>query len=423
MTRKAAALALLLVWPVAARAANDPEPDVEWVFQARNRFSHENTRTFCDLKRVGESPVRRHMVLSPDESTLYVASVDTMYGVNTDTGKLRWMFECMDCRAEPSLSLSRDGAVLYVGSVGSDLKPVLLALHADTGEEKWKFTLHKSFAMCFFPTVTPDGSHVIASILGREAGLLAMDAPTGRVLWNYTDLYGRAMHYAAVHPDGHTAYVRAFYQKKGSRKHKRDELHAVDVATGERKWFWRDADGPFTDTYAPVLSPNGREVYVWTRRETLYALDSATGAVLWEHKPGYRIWSVDFSPDGSSVFFGDSRGGILHNLDLSTLTQRWAFRTVRSTGSWLKSILGLSAAGSLATDAKGRAIFTGTSNGDVFALSPNGTRLWSKTISGRDVKSIVVGHNRGGETVFVRADADVFALTGHATHFHEHTEL
>ena len=100
-----------------------------------------------------------------------------------------------------------------------------------------------------------------------------------------------------------------------------DEFVALDLATGEVAWRYREIDHRFPFYASAAVLPD--RIVVAGRDKLVRALQPTTGGLLWSFAAGSK---VDSSPVVASgrVYFGTT-GGTLFGLDLSSGEERWRF--------------------------------------------------------------------------------------------------
>ena len=214
--------------------------------------------------------------------TVYVR--DGAWGVralDARTGTLLWKSPFLDIGfAAPTVV----GGLVYVGSYNG----YVYALDATTGSIVW------SYATAGFI----EGSSVVVSgglayVSSGDMNLYALDATTGALLWKaplgpqeYNQPLTPALANGVVYAEGD------------------GDLQAFDAGTGAPLWSTPLADG---HVGSPVVA-NG-VVYIpgWYQGH-IYALDAASGAVIWSYKAGGQV--ADPVIVNGMLFFGSSD----HNL-------------------------------------------------------------------------------------------------------------
>ena len=203
---------------------------------------------------------------SPSNNVYYLAqnptSPDdgTVVALNIRDGSVRWKFDAK--RVVPPVA---GVGVVYVTTVLGGL----YALDGATGAVRWH-------CACGGVPVAGDGV-VYAAIDGH---LAALDSATGRVRWEQT-MFGQL----TLTPD--TVYVRVTpIRAQGAPVS--STLYALDPATGTIRWsFARTGEG-----FDPPFSADGAVYFgshLTANTPNIYAVDAATGAVLWKQPAGSDV--------------------------------------------------------------------------------------------------------------------------------------
>ena len=163
--------------------------------------------------------------------------------------------------------------------------------------------------------------------VGEKGGVyVLLDAKTGAFIWNtvvgaggdqggfeWGTAYDGTRIYASITNQHHLPYNLTENGVLSSDGHDGGSWAALDPATG--KILWQTAD-PQTETlpalgtvgvwvFAPVTSANG-VVYTASMAKTgneMYALDAATGAILWQYSAGSSVNAAPAVVDGT-VYWG-----------------------------------------------------------------------------------------------------------------------
>ena len=239
---------------------------------------------------------------------LYVATDrGEVHALDAATGKTRWTRKAAEkmIGATPAWA---DGRILLGGHDRH-----LRAISADTGEEAWKI---KTDERVLAAPAVAGGIVYFASWDGR---LRAARVATGEVLWTYvlgevvvTRGFRGAREVSPVEINaapavsGGVVYVALH-----------NELHAVDAATGKRRWVF---EGSFGDADAPTVINDGA-VYQGTSLG-LVVLDAGTGQERWRFPTEKNVMAAAAVRDG--VVFVSSWNDRLYALDAATGKQRWA---------------------------------------------------------------------------------------------------
>jgi outer membrane protein assembly factor BamB len=240
----------------------------------------------------------------------------------------------------------------------------LYGLDPDTGEERWSVQVGNVDREVFI-----NGGIVFVAGPG---GLTAVDARTGRVLWELAGLEGPAV-WPIVSDDG-TVYVSSLRDRYPLR------LHALDASTGKPRWT------------APALGVSVAAgqgmVVVEQAPNTLHGHDASTGEERWRlNVPGGASTRPVVIGD-LAVLAADS--GTALGIDLETGQIRWQ-----------------TAVGTFGTPVVvgDRLAFVGTTEG-VRAIDPgDGSVTWSLE-SGSGVESLALQ----GNTLIAGAGGEVYGL-------------
>lgn len=105
------------------------------------------------------------------------------YGLNLNTGKVRWVREIANQTGTDSWAVMADGglAIFALSDDDETNTSQLIALEADSGEERWTFSLNTSLHNVA-PAFTEGGSSLVFA--DSDAGLYKLAADSGRLLWS-----------------------------------------------------------------------------------------------------------------------------------------------------------------------------------------------------------------------------------------------
>jgi outer membrane protein assembly factor BamB len=319
-------------------------------------------------------PVEAQIVTSPDQQTLYVASLGgTLTALARADGAARWTVDLGD-RAYATPCVAEDGT-LYAGSDARKL----VALTPD-GKTRW--ILYTDDEADTAPVLASDGTVVFAA--GRRVYGVT---PLGFVKWRFA---ARRKVYTspAVAPDG-----RVFF---GSQDH---HVYAL-TAQGGLMWsvdLGSDVDG------APVLGDDGA-LYVGTDGAQVVRLDAGDGRVRWRAEVGGYVrgtLSLTRAGDVLAGVYGPAPRQLL--LGAADGAVRLKF-SVQGTGAREFGVHG----GALEDDA-GVLLF-GAQDDAVYAVGPGGELLWTFSTGG-DVDSPITLLD-DGSVVLGSDDGKVYMLRG-----------
>jgi outer membrane protein assembly factor BamB len=220
--------------------------------------------------------------------------------------------------------------------VGSD-DHFLHAVDAATGRAAWKFATGGNV------NSSPAVAGGMVYVLSLDGSAYAVDEHTGKQVWkfetggesrlNVAGIYG-TMPSREVVPDVWDFYlssptVAAGTVYFGSGDH---NVYALDAATGKLLWKFQAADVVHS---SPAVADG--MVYIGCWDGTMYALKADTGAVAWKFSTGsdatHFMQGIPGSPavSGGVVVFG-SRDNFIYALDAATGKQIWK---QENGGSWV----------------------------------------------------------------------------------------
>jgi outer membrane protein assembly factor BamB len=312
-------------------------------------------------------PIEAQVVASPDEQTLYVASLGgTLTALARDDGSVRWTLAFGD-RSYATPCLADDGTIY----VGSDAKKFL----ALTPDGKIKWTLDTDGEADTAPALAKDGSVVFAA--GRM--VYAVTA-FGYVKWRFP-AKRKVFSSPAVSDAG-----RVFF---GSQDH-----HAYAISP-QGNPIWRVDLGADVDA-SPAIADDGG-VFFGTDGDEIVRLDADDGHVVWRTPVGGYVrgaLSIARNGDVLAGVYGPTPRQVRLAASDGAIRGQLA---VQGTGAREFGVHG----GAL-EDAAGALVF-GAQDDQVYAIDAEGGKLWSFS-TGADVDapvtllsdgSIIVGSDDG----------------------------
>src|SRR4051794_2896439 len=237
-----------------------------------------------------------------------------VFAVDLRTGKRLWT------RRYDSQDIGPNGVVVSDGTVYGATAAFAFALDAKSGRELWRNAklvpphrkaaggeLASGFGIDIQPAVADGRVYLATGALLGGGIAYALDAKTGRTLWSFdtvTDpvgekiIGGGAWNPPAVGPDG-TVYfgtgnvyqpARTALASPGRRLYA-DSTIALDGRTGHLKWYFQAVPDDFHDwdmQISPILTKrHGRQVVIDAgKMGYVYAIDAASGRLLWTTKVG-----------------------------------------------------------------------------------------------------------------------------------------
>lgn len=233
--------------------------------------------------------------------------------LDKETGAGRWRGKADRTAFSPPAVA---GGVVYLGTQAG----AYFALDAATGDVIWK-TEDEARAGFVSPPAVHDGVvyfTVTRKSRGRrlsgdpprwEGTVYALDAPTGKVVWQLDVKSGLTS--AVI--DGGTLFVGG------------DSLIAVDAKTGRERWNVKGGGGVFT------LAAAGGAIYVTDGDGVPRAVDAADGRLRWKADKKFRARTMLAVGNGNVYFAG--KNGDLHALDAAAGQEKWRFEMRRPCGT------------------------------------------------------------------------------------------
>ena len=240
------------------------------------------------------------------DGMVYVGSFNgNMYALDAATGTLRWSYATGDVIRWPASVAYR---AVYFGSVDHNL----YALDASTGILRWSYETDRPL------WIGPVVAGGLAYQAPGDRHLYALDAATGKLRWRYTteaDRWSRpvvaeGILYASASTDFSDDY------QQGSdieRLRHYGYVTALDAHTGRLLWKYRTDGDPSTPVVAAgmvYVSAGDERSYLLgdppesgnpSMRGHVYALDAATGNLIWQRR---AVSEISPGPAGLTVAEG-----------------------------------------------------------------------------------------------------------------------
>jgi outer membrane protein assembly factor BamB len=237
-----------------------------------------------------------------------------VFAVDERSGRRLWS------RTYDSQDIGPNGVVVSDGVVYGATAAFAFALDARTGRELWRNTalvpparrkaggeLQSGFGIDIQPQVANGRVYLSTGALLGGGIAYALDTKTGRTIWSFdtvTDpvgdkiIGGGAWNPPAIGPDG-TVYLGTgnMYQpatvalRTPGRRLYADSTVALDGRTGRLKWYFQAVPDDFHDwdlQLSPIYTKSdGRDILLEAgKMGYVYALDPATGKLVWKTKVG-----------------------------------------------------------------------------------------------------------------------------------------
>jgi len=229
-----------------------------------------------------------------------VCSNCPLEAVNLSDGTLNWSVSFPDGAMDPNY----ESGILYFAS-GHYIK----AVNASTGVVVWTSPLLND-GITSVPAVA-NGKVYVGT---WNSKMYAFNALTGGVLWNYI-----------VSPQKHVIFSSpsikdgSLYFGSGSA-----EVHSIDAVTSLQKWIY----GPTDDSVWSSSALAYGNIYTQSLFGKVYALDEATGNLIWDYKTNAPPSSSVSSPAIANGFvYVGSTDGILYVFNALTGDVAWTYDT------------------------------------------------------------------------------------------------
>jgi alcohol dehydrogenase (cytochrome c) len=247
--------------------------------------------------------------------TVYLQDLDAnVYAVALATGKLDWEYQA---NFPEKSGPGPDGVAVTGGVVYGDTSTAVFALNAATGKAIWtdNSLLNSGQGSFEIQPQAASGRVYLASAYGSGPGggvLMALDAATGKLLWTFNTVVGGqaagvkalglgsggAWETPLVGSDGSVTFgIGNPYQSMGeainhpSRQLYTDSEVNLDAATGKLRWYYQAVPNDFKDydlQASPIATTVGGvpAIIGAGKMGIVYAMNSATGALLWKTPVG-----------------------------------------------------------------------------------------------------------------------------------------
>ncbi len=317
------------------------------------------------------------------------ASDGAIYAIDASSGALRWRFATGGAvDSSPAVArgivyaASRDGHLYAVGAGDGRLR-WRLAFGPELGDDHyWDYSLSS-------PRVV-DGTVYVGAGDGR---VYAVAAASGRVRWSF-DAQGRVRAPPAVDAEADTIVVGT---TRGivvalSRRDGRERRRFVTDGASHR---FEDAGNDTTSIVSEPLIAGGA-AFVGSRDAHVYALDLATGKLLWKRTHDGSSWILSITGDASRLVIGSGSAKLVEAANPRDGASMWRFRTTAFMMAPVR--------------VTGDVVYAVDFEGNVHALdAASGTPYWSVPIGARALAAPV----ESGGIVYCASDEGVlYALDG-----------
>lgn len=221
----------------------------------------------------------------------------------------------------------------------------LIAFNATTGAVIWNYTGNTWISS------SPAVAYGMVYFGSFDTNVTALNATTGAFVWNYTTGGFLAASSPAV-ADG-VVYIGGGYGKG---------VFALNATTGAKMWNCT-TEG---EVHSSPAVANGI-VYIGSYDDNVYAFNATTGEKIWNYTTGYDVYSSPAVVDGV-VYIGSSDKN-LYALNATTGAKIWNYTTV----FWVVS----------SPAVVNEVVYVGSWDGNVYALNAtSGAKMWNYTTGG-----------------------------------------
>jgi outer membrane protein assembly factor BamB len=327
---------------------------------------------------------------------VYIQDLDcNVYAVSLATGALKW--EHTVNQAEQT-GPGPNGVAVVDGVVYGDTPYTVFALNASTGKTIWvNSSLLSSGQGTFEIQPQVSGGRVYLSSaygLGPSGGVaMALNAATGKLLWSFNTLTGSdagvksfglgsggAWETPLIGTDGSVTFgIGNPYQTVADAvDHPSAQLYTdsdvnLDAATGKLRWYYQGVPNDFNDwdmQASPIsASVNGVPAVIGSgKMGIVYAMNAATGALLWKTPVGQHNGHDDLSRlllehkttlTAPFTMEPGSLGGVLSNMALADGTVYVATIDLPLTTTKLNTPVGTKVAGAETGEVEALSLATG----------------------------------------------------------------
>jgi outer membrane protein assembly factor BamB len=271
-----------------------------------------------------------------------LAGANELRALEARTGQLRWARRLGQAITTPTVSAAE---VVVLGTVEA-AGFALYGLDERTGAIRWQLAVDRRL----IPWVALDGSTVLGATSDQR--LLAVDAPSGRLLWTTSLPPGPAL----PPPDRVGRGALAIGAERS--------VWLIDTATGGERWRVETKDWPGAPLQAAA------RVFAATASGQLVALDEHTGQRQWSVDTGHPLYSSALA-FGEGLLYAPSRGREVVAVEAASGQVRWT----RPIGELL------------AAPAVDRgAVLAGTVDGDLVVLAAASGEEWARLPVGESVR-------------------------------------
>ena len=312
---------------------------------------------------------------------VYMASVDENYSgkasvvcMDAQSGQVRWKFPTH--HSVKNTIVAADGVV-----VAQDVEGHCYALDASTGRLVWEkqLPIEPVLPALIEGLVQKDG--VIYA--GSGKGLCAIEAKSGKVLWQNADWRQNQGSTATPSVDNDVLICSTHW----------GALYGNDAKTGKKLWSM-EKEGIRHRSSSAVMRG---DFFYLTSDGSLFLMETKTGRILQQKKLPFNV-NVASSPlvTDKEIIFGTASDGVVA-LDRETWAEKWHYRTEKSMIYTAPYVRNPAATVEASPVLVGNMVLVGASDGLLYGLDKeSGAVLWSHPVGAPVFASVSVS----GNTVF-----------------------
>ena len=238
------------------------------------------------------------------------------YALDATTGILKWSLILPgDEDGFPTLALN----TIYVGTSVEGASANLMAIDAVSGHVNWQYAT--AAGVWGAVGVDPANQTVFTGIGNPVDAVVALNATTGAFIWQYN--------LPQLGPDNDVGSAITVDNGRVYTDSKNGYFYALNESDGSLAWS-RLVGTPSGGNISSAALANG-VIYVGSRDKNLYALNESDGSILWKTPTGADIFSSPAVANG--VVYVASTDAKFYALDATSGTVLWSFTTGKKSYS------------------------------------------------------------------------------------------
>jgi outer membrane protein assembly factor BamB/predicted phosphodiesterase len=227
------------------------------------------------------------------DNTVYIGGSDGVFrALDLKTGAVKWEFKNVGGFVETK-PLIYDEKVIF-----GAWDTYLYALSAKDGSLLWKWSNGNAGVLLSPAACWPVAANGKVFIVAPDRFMTAIDAQTGKTIWRSKQHQVREC--VGISGDGKRIYVRCMT----------DTVVAFSSSSSSPEEVWATNCGYGYDIDPSMPIERDGVVYFGTKNGLVFALDSKSGAILWQHKIGVTIANTPLPLENRRVIISDLDGKI-----------------------------------------------------------------------------------------------------------------